>query len=244
MSGTEAFHLASPTEEDLAVAEATWVSGEARYAMRTDAPWWRVLRARSLSEAGEFASTWYPSPTRARFTPLQRGGTIVPAAYAGSTREISIWEVILRNIRHEGIRRIPEHETRDRYLVKALLYRPLHLFDIRRPRDVNLTAAGKRAPDLTAAWPQAYDVTRLWAQALYDRLPDLDGIIYESHQVSGQCVVLYHSHRSIAPLFTVQSEPESVREGNVRKLLLKEAQKAGVSVDFGEEEDEEEDSTW
>ena len=44
MPETETFHLAPPTEEDLAVAEAAWRSGHARYAMRTDDIWWRGLR--------------------------------------------------------------------------------------------------------------------------------------------------------------------------------------------------------
>jgi len=39
MPATEAFHLDAPTEEDLAVAEAAWESGEARYSMRTDDAW-------------------------------------------------------------------------------------------------------------------------------------------------------------------------------------------------------------
>jgi hypothetical protein len=168
MPETEAFHLAPPTEEDLAVAETAWRSGRARYAMRTDDTWWRVLRASSQAEARQFASTGYASPVSQRFTPLYKGGQIVPAAYAGSTRAVSLWEAILRNVRHEGIRRIPEHQVRDRYLTEVSLQRRLHLFDIRRPRDSYLTAPGKRAPDLTAAWPQAYHLTCLWAQALYD----------------------------------------------------------------------------
>lgn len=236
MPETEAFHLDPPTEEDLAVAEAAWHSGEARYVMRTDDAWWRVLRAPSQADARQFASTWYPSPTSARFTPLYDGGRIVPSAYVGSTRAVSLWEVILRNVRHEGIRRVREHETRNRYLVEVSLRRRLHLFDIRRPRDSYLIGSGKRAPDLTAAWPRAYDLTRCWAQALYDRLPNLDGIIYESHQVSGDCVVLHRHEKSDADLFIIDGDPQPIREGVARELLLKEARKAGVSVDFGNDD--------
>jgi hypothetical protein len=133
MLETEAFHLTAPTEEDLAIAQAAWRSGRARYA------------------------------------------------------------------------------------------RTLNLFDIRRPRDAYLVAPGKRAPDLSVAWPTAYDLTRSWAQASYDRLPDLDGIIYESHQVSGQCVVLYKPEKTTEPLFTIQVIPQSIREGATRELLLREA---------------------
>jgi hypothetical protein len=145
--------------------------------------------------------------------------------------------VILRNVRHEGVRRIPEHETRDRYLINVSLRRRLYLFDIRRPRDSHLVEPGKRAPDLTAAWPTAYDLTRRWAQALYDRLPNLDGIIYESHQVPGHCVVLYQHEKSEADLFTVAGDPEPIFAGTARQHLLKEARKAGVSVDFSDDDD-------
>jgi hypothetical protein len=241
MAETEAFYLAPPTEEDLAVAQAAWLARKTRYVMRTDAPWWRVLKAASRKDALKFASTGYPSPKRQRFTPVFKSGQVVPAAYAGSTRTVSLWEGVLRSARHEGIRRIPEHQTRDRYLAKVSLCRTLHLLDIRRPRDSYLVAGGKRAPDLSAAWPRGYDLTRLWAQALYERLPDLDGIIYESHQVSGNCVILYQPQMTDAALFDVQQDPEYISEGGARELLLKEAHKAGVAVDFGED-DEREDS--
>lgn len=243
MPETEAFHLAPPTEEDLDVAEAAWQSGQARYAMRTDDVWWRVLRASSQAEARQFASTWYASPVSQRFTPLYKGGQIVPAAYAGSTRVVSLWEVILRNVRHEGIRRISEHQVRDRYLTEVSLQRRLHLFDIRRPRDSYLTTPGKRAPDLTAAWPEAYHLTRLWAQALYDRIPNLDGIIYESHQIAGHCVALYQQEKTGTALFTIEDDPQLIRDGDAREFLLREARKAGVSVDFGEVDDADDTET-
>jgi hypothetical protein len=54
MPETEAFHLTSPAEEDLAVAEAAWHSGEARYVMRTNDICWRVLRAQSQADARQF----------------------------------------------------------------------------------------------------------------------------------------------------------------------------------------------
>jgi hypothetical protein len=72
---------------------------------------------------------------------------------------------------------------------------------------------GKRASDLTAAWPSAYDLTPRWAQALTDRLPNLDGIIYESHQVVGHSVVLYQHDKSAADLFTVSGDPEPFVRG-------------------------------
>jgi hypothetical protein len=235
MPETEAFHLRPPTDDDLAVAEAAWRSGEARCTLRTDDVWWRVLRAPSAEEAHRYATTGYPSPAPQRFTPIVKDAQIVPAAYAGSTRAVSLWEVILRNIRHEGIRRIPEREVRDRYLVSVTLCRPLRLFDVRRPHDTSLVMAGKRPPDLTAAWPAGYPITRAWAQALHARLPEIDGIIYESHQVSGHCAVFYRP--PLDPLlFEITSDPHPVSREPVRTLLLKEARKARVAIDFGDDD--------
>jgi hypothetical protein len=243
MPETEAFQLAAPTEEDLVIAEAAWRSGESQYPLSTADHWWRVLRAPTVDDARDFAATWYPSPSQTRFAPLFKAGEIVPAAYAGRTRTVSLWEVVLRASRHLGVRRIREHETRDRYLIKVRLARVQRLLDIRRPRDLHLVSVGKRAPNLSAAWPVAYPLTRSWAQALYDRLPEIDGIIYESHQVSGDCVVLYQRADTETTLFQIEDKPRRVRSGSTRSLLLSEARKSGIAVDFGEDPSEDDEDT-
>lgn len=78
---------------------------------------------------------------------------------------------------------------------------------------------------------------------MYDRLPNLDGIIYESHQVAGYCVALYQQEKSGTPLFTIEEDPQLIREGDAREFPLREARKAGVSVDFGEGDDEDDTET-
>jgi hypothetical protein len=124
-------------------------------------------------------------PRLNRFTPIYVGGAIVPAGYAGNKPEVALWEMVLRSVRHDGIKRVMEKETRDRYLIETKLNRPLKLLDLRRPAIANLAAPGKRAPELINAWPSAYDVTRAWVQELYTRLPGIDGFIYESHDSRG-----------------------------------------------------------
>jgi hypothetical protein len=101
MSATEAFQLSPPTDEDLAVAEDAWRHGDGGYTLRTDDVWWRVLRAPSTDQARAYAQTCYPSPAPARFTPIYHDAAIVPAAYAGSTRAVALWEIVLRNIRQQ-----------------------------------------------------------------------------------------------------------------------------------------------
>jgi len=161
MLATDGFELSSPTEEDLDVAEAAWRDGRLLHEVSAGEPWWRVVRAKSPRQALEYAQICYASDANNRFTPVYAGGAITPSAYAGDTPEIALWEVVLRGIRHDGIRRVPQHETRDRYLVETSAIRTLKVLSLRRPEIANLVVPGKRAPDLTAAWPAAYDMTRV-----------------------------------------------------------------------------------
>ena len=236
MAGTEAFHLEPPTAEDLKVAKRAWEEGTSRYTLRTDDSWWRVLRAKDAPQAQNYARTLFASDGMNRFTPVRKGGSIVPAAYAGSTDKTALWEIVLRGIRHNGIRRVPEHEVRDRFLVEVRPTKSLALLDVRRPRDANLIIEGKRPPDLTQAWPSAYHLTRAWAQALHDSVPNLAGIIYESHQVNGDCIVLYKTHDQ--DVFHNACTPQPIAEAPVRELLIREALKASAAVDFGTDIDD------
>ena len=90
-----------------------------------------------------------------------------------------------------GIRRIPEHESRDRYLIEARLLQPMLVADIRRPQIENLVAAGKHSPRLSSAPNFQYDQTRHWAQRLFDHLPGMCGMLYESQQVPGDCIIVF-----------------------------------------------------
>jgi hypothetical protein len=220
----------------LDAAERAWKRGLSRHEATKGERWWRILRAPSADDAEEYAQACFPSPAGSRFTPVTRGTATVPAAYAGNSETVAFWEIVLRDVRHRGIRRVPEHDTRDRYLVEVTLRRTLALLDVRRPNDANLVAAGKRPPDLTQAWPRVYALTRAWAQALYSRLPDIDGIIYESHQVPGECVVLYQPNDPV--VFEVAGRATSVRDEPVRSALVREALKVDGAVDFGDDEDD------
>jgi len=232
MGATDALELSPPTDEDLTAAHAAWRDGRLVHEISSGACWWRVVRAPSPGEALKYAKVCYPSDKRNRFTPVYASGTLVPAAYAGSTPEISLWEGVLRRIRHEGLRRVPQHEITDKYLVETRVKRPLRLVELRRPGDANIVAPGKHPPALTAAWPHRYPYTQKWAQELYARLPDIDGLIYESHQVAGDCIVLFQPKQP--DVFIPVGEAHTVRSGPVRKILKNEAKRAGAVVDFGD----------
>jgi hypothetical protein len=169
MTATEGFELSPPSEEDLDAAEAAWRSGVVRHVLGEGETWWRILRARSATQALEFAGVCYPSDANNRFTPLYRDGAIAPSAYA-------------------------------------------------------------------AAWPHAYGTTRMWAQEIYRRVPEIDGFIYESHHVSGDCIVLLQPEPKRVDVFTPGSEVLALCEHPVREMLEIEAARAQVVIDFGDDE--------
>jgi hypothetical protein len=231
MAGTRSFRISPPKPRDLDAAEAAWRNGTIVHEVPAGTTFWRVLRATPPADPLEYAKVCYPSDGTNRFSPIRKDGEIVPAAYAGSTAEIALWEVVLRDIRHQGIKRVSQHETSDRYLVETRTTRTLKLLDLRRPRDANLVAGRKRPPKLSAAPKSAYPVTREWVQQLYLRMPEIDGFIYESHQVPGDCVVLFQLEDP--EVFRAVGAAQAVSEEPVRSILRKEAKKAGAVVDFG-----------
>jgi hypothetical protein len=232
MAATDPLYLEPPDDEDLKAAEQAWKAGRLRLQLHADSVWYRILRAHSPAEAMQYAQVCYPSDASNRFSPVRRGGVIVLTAYAGDRQRTVAWEVVLRDIRHKGVRRVPQYQTRDRYLVRTKLARSLSVINLRRPEIENLTVAEKHSPRLSSAPDYLYEQTRRWAQLLYDRIPDADGFIYESHQVSGNCVVLFQPEG--VEIFKPSGRPRSLRAQPTRRLLRREAARVGAQVDFEE----------
>lgn len=243
MGATKSFELSPPTEEDLEVVASAWCANQNVRELPVGSSWCRVIRADTPEDALIFARTAYASTSFNRFSPVLHDGMIKPAAYATDRKETALWEVALRTIRHDGIRSVPSHETHNRYLVTLRLDYSLRMLDIRKPRDVWLVQKEKRPPDLTTAWPAAYHLTQQWAQKLYERLPGLDGILYESHQVrKSDCIVLYQP--ASRRLFSEIGPSQSLREEPIRSLLIEEAAQVGAIVNFGDDEDDEDEDDW
>lgn len=224
--------VSPPTQKDLDATTKRWNEGLNRHELAVGGIWWRVVRAGSPREALKRAETCRASAYPNRFTPIFAGSGIVPAGYAAATRATALWEVILRDIRHEGLKRIPKSQVTRLYLVKTRVTRPLRLLDIRRPFDTHLVVAQKSPPMLTSVGKAAYPIARKWVQALYERIPDLDGLIYESHQLPANCIVLFRPGNP--KVFATEGDAQPVNTGAVRKLLRAEARKAGAVVDFGD----------
>jgi hypothetical protein len=231
MAATSRFKLAVPTNYDLDAAQAAWRDGRIAHQLPARSFFFRVLRAIPPASPLAYARTCWPSEANSRFSPIRAHGNIIPSAYAATTRELALWETILRDIRHQGIKRVPQREISNRYLVEVRTTRARTLLDIRRPKDANLVAGRKRPPKLSVAPKAGYVITREWAQRLYERIPEIDGLIYESHQVSGDCIVLFQP-TDLVVFEPVDGETPVNREP-IRTLLRSEAHKAGAVVDFG-----------
>ena len=230
------YPIDSPSTDALLVALAAWSAGRLRWDIPVGETFWRVLRAPSAALAEEFARVCYPSPALTRFAPIARAGNVLASAYSGSSLDVALSEVVLRDVRHSGVRRVPTHEVTNRYAVQVASSVPLAVVDARRPKDVNLAVAGQRAPDLSAAWPQAYSRTRAWAQALSDDLPGMEGLCYESHQLAGHCIVIYQpDDRSV---FDLLGPAQPVGGGESRTRLTELAAASGAVVDFGDVDDD------
>jgi RES domain len=231
MAASKTLKFTRPTAKDLNAAEAAWRDGRIVHEVPAESQFWRVLKAPTPGEAVEYARVCYPSDVRSRFSPVMTYGNIVPAAYAGSTREIALWEAVLRDIHHQRIKRVPQRAVSNCYLIEARTTRSLNLLNLRRPYHANIVAGRKRHPQLSAAPASAYDITRAWAQALYARIPEIDGFLYESFQVPGDCILLLQPTN--IEVFNVQGTAHAVSDEPVRTLLRTEAHKAGAVIDFG-----------
>ncbi|HTV21980.1 MAG TPA: hypothetical protein VMG12_24995, partial [Polyangiaceae bacterium] len=71
-------------------------------------------------------------------------------------------------------------------------------------------------------------------QKLYDWIPELDGFIYQSHQVQADCIVLLQAPPKRTRAFVTTDEIYDVRGAEVRTLLNEEASSVNAVDDFGD----------
>jgi len=229
--------VGSPTSAHVAAVRSAWESGRAVKILEPGGTWFRVVGGASEAEAHARAVSLFASKALCRFSPiLNAAGEIYPCAYAADVDRVALWETVLRNARHAGIKRVPPQETRDRYLFRLTFTRPQKLVDLSRPANLFTALAGERPPDLSAAWPKDYLRTGQWAQMLMTELAGAEGLFYESHQISGHCVSLY-GMKDERTRFQILDYAGPVRSGPVRKILLTEADRAGLAIEFDEIED-------
>lgn len=245
---TEPHRLEPPGEEDLALAIRGWVGGQLRTTVPQGQGYFRTVWAEGSDRALTYAQELFPSPREGRFTPLRDfKSEIVPVAYCAETEDVSLWEAVLRTITHRQVRRVPATESRERYLVGVKTLHPLELIDLRRPKLYALAREDRRAPDLSGAWDSQYVTTQRWAQTLYGELtnislrdasvPNADGLLYESHQVPGTCLLLWRE----APepekrrVFAATGAPQPVWHNPIREKLIRMALQAGAAIDFDDD---------
>lgn len=245
---TESHRLEPPGPEDLELAIEGWRSGQLQTIVPAGQTYFRTLFAEGSDSAGAYAQELYASAKPGRFTPLVNArGETVPIAYCAETEEVSLWEAVLRTITHRSVRRLPVSETRNRYLLQVRTLQPLTLIDLRRPKLYGLAREDRRAPDLSGAWDTEYPTTQLWAQMLYGELTDIrsrnegipnaDGLLYESHQVPGSCLLVWRESPdpSKYQVFAVTSAAKPAWQSPIREKLVRMAVDAGAAIDFGDD---------
>jgi hypothetical protein len=227
----------SPTSAHEAAAKAAWTSGKAVKILQPGGTWYRVVGGANEAEARVRAVSLFASNQLSRFSPIKDpAGEICPCAYAADVDRVALWETVLRNARHAGIKRVASREIRGRYLFRLAVAYPQKLIDLSRPANLFTALPGSRPPDLSAAWPKDYLKTGQWAQMFMTQLEDADGIFYESHQIAGHCMTLYGTKKDLSR-FEILECLGPVGSGVVRKILLTEADRAGLAIDFDGLED-------
>lgn len=230
---TSVYHFDPPTTEQIQQAVTAWNKGRLHLAIRRKAVLWRTLTAPDAPTAVAYAEACYPSPTSCRLSPITKGGSIVPIAYAANTRVVSLWEAILRNIAHQSIKLVPSSDTQNKYTIKVETTRPLRLIDVRSPKKYILNTGTARAPDISSAWQAYYPITQQWAQALHDNLLGADGIYYESFQHPGRCMLIWN--RLSGNPFKATAKAVSIADPPIRQQLIKMTAAIGVGIDFGDD---------
>lgn len=157
-----------------------------------------------------FHSPIYPgnsfNPTDAayRFSPVYRGGKVVPVSYCGASFDCGLAETVFHDVPLTGVRAVSLAEVAARFYsvlrpARSLRLAELHGFGLRR--------LGLVQGDIIDFGSEGYAVSREWGQAIYDWRDesgeDLDGIVWMSRQFNSErALMLFGSLRGAARVKT------------------------------------------
>jgi len=207
--------------EDLGILES-W---------RPPEPLWRVY-SQAFGAAG-FNGT---AKGYARFSPLKRAdGTIVPTMYAGTTLDVALMEIVLRDVPTPSVGfqlMLPERATEQRRVTELVLDRPLRMVDFSA---IGLRRIGLDRADVIDCDSSNYPATQTlgaWAHASTGATPatTVHGIVWTSRQDdSGQAAVFF-GDRLPHGVLEAQNQDQRLHAGNVDAALTRLALRLGISV--------------
>ena len=187
-------------------------------------PLWRV-------HARRFGPTQFNGTDRgsARFSPLEDAGGIVPTLYAGTTVEVALMEVVLRDVPVHSAGFVMRLDARNdpRRIAQLLPSRELRLADL---STLGLRRLGLQRPDVIDCNDSAYPSTRALAQWIYANCREAQGIAWTSRQDdNGQAIVLFEPR--VAPMtFRVIEAGQSFTDGRHHAALMDLVDRLGASL--------------
>jgi hypothetical protein len=182
------------------------------------------------------ATEFNPGAGDGRFHPLHDGaGNPVPTLYGASTFFGAVSETVFHNIPVTG----PGKLIRQSVLMPLLCCtlrpaRPLRLLQL---RSYGLTKLGLTRAQLIESEADQYAVTRAWGAALYQRAPEVDGLIWTSRQDDAAAALVLFGTRVRREELVVTATPRPLYPpGQGWQDLLFAADAAGILVVVPEED--------
>lgn len=218
----DALSSGSLKAEDLGILES-W---------RPPEPLWRVY-------SQTFGATGFNGTAKgyARFSPLKRAdGSVVPTMYAGTTLDVALMEIVLRDVPTPSVGFqliLPERGAEQRRVTELVLDQPLRMVDF---STIGLRRIGLDRADVVDCDSSNYPATQAlgaWAYAstvAVDPTNTIHGLVWTSRQDdSGQAAVFFGDRLPSGALES-QNPDQHLHAGNVDAALMRLASRLGISV--------------
>ena len=198
-------------------------------------PLWRVY-------SQSFGATGFNGTAKgyARFSPLKRAdGSVVPTMYAGSTLDVALMEIVLRDVPTPSVGyqlMLPERDAEQRRVTELVPTQPLRMVDfcaigLRRiglDRADVIDCDSSNYPDTQAlgAWVHAHTVDVDVAETVH-------GIVWTSRQDDSGQGAIFFGDRLLPGALEAQNDGQSLHAGHVEAALTRLALRLGISVVAG-----------
>ncbi len=195
-------------------------------------PLWRVY-----SES--FGATGFNGTSKgyARFSPLKRpDGSLVPTLYAGTTLDVALMEVVLRDVPtpSAGFQlMLPKPSMEQRCVTLLVLGAPLRMVDFSA---IGLRRIGLDRGDVVDCDSSNYPDTQAlgaWVHAntaSADPAKNVHGIVWTSRQDDSGQAAIFFGDRLTAGVLTALDSGQSLQAGHVEAALMRLANRLGIAV--------------
>ena len=199
---------------------------------RPTEPLWRVY-------SQSFGATGFNGTAKgyARFSPLMRpDGSVVPTLYAGTTLDVALLEIVLRDVPtpSAGFQlMLPERGVEPRRVTELVVDRPLRMVDFSA---IGLRRIGLDRGDVIDCDSANYPDTQAlgaWAHArtvAVDPVESAHGIVWTSRQDDSGQAAIFFGDRLPDGALKAQNAEQSLYARHVEAALTRLALRLGISV--------------